>query len=394
MAAVEPLDGTEVTFRQRDIVFTFTFETWSDAVEREFHRPPDRLLEALLRNPYVGGLLVANPFRSLPIRFARRLGGASDAPFPSASNRDVLTPYRLRRHDPGTARALERHYRAYDRQLRRAADDLGLREPVVITNNPVVAGFAPLAWAGPVTYYARDDLSVHPGYRHWWPAVELAYERLRQRGVRVCAVSQTLLDRIAPTGPSAVVPNGVDADEFLLDHPLPGWMVALAGRPTAVYAGTIDDRIDVGLVGACASALPEITFLFVGQIDDPMHLAPLSAHRNVVVRSAVPRAELVAALRAASCCIVPHRRTRLTEAMSPLKLYEYLAAGARVAAVDLPPMRGVSDDVFLTTSRQAFVEAVRAAVEAGPIPEGRRRAFIAANDWTGRHKHLLEVAFR
>ena len=46
--------------------------------------------------------------------------------------------------------------------------------------------------------------------------------------------------------------------------------------------------------------------------------------------------------RAAQVCLVPHRETPMSRAMSPLKLYEYLGAGSPVVATDLPPIRGVS----------------------------------------------------
>lgn len=378
----------------RDVVFTFTFETWADAVRREMHRPPDRLLQTLLEHPAVGGLLVVNPFRSRPVQIARGVTAtAHHEDFPHGTCRGLLTPVRVRRHDPGRAASLERHYRSYDRQVRRAAADLGLDSPVVITSDPIVAGFAPLGWAGPVTYYARDDWTVHPGYRRWWAACALAYTRMRERGVRVCAVSEQLLQRLAPTGLSAVVPNGVVAGEWSAVHapPAPTWVDPR--KPLVVYVGTIDSRIDVGIVGACAASFPHVAFTFVGQIDDPAHLAPLSVYPNVSLRSSVSRPEMVGLVRAASCCIVPHRPTRLTEAMSPLKLYEYVAAGRPVVATNLPPMRDVHPAVKLAAGKREFVEALRAALEEPPMGEAQRQAFIRDNDWRSRHETLLAVAY-
>ncbi|MSW65515.1 MAG: hypothetical protein F2825_11590, partial [Actinobacteria bacterium] len=61
-----------------------------------------------------------------------------------------------------------------------------------------------------MTYFARDDWTAHPAYEPWWPELDEAYEVLRRRGTRVVAVSEVLHDRLAPTGPSAVVPNGID----------------------------------------------------------------------------------------------------------------------------------------------------------------------------------------
>ena len=72
----------------------------------------------------------------------------------------------------------------------------------------------------------------------------------------------------------------------------------------------------------------------------------------------VARAELVATLRNADLCLLAHRRTPLTEAMSPLKIYEYLAAGMPVIATDLPPVRGIDERVLLADTVGEFADVV------------------------------------
>ncbi len=113
---------------------------------------------------------------------------------------------------------------------------------------------------------------------------------------------------------------------------------------------------------------------------------------NVHVHGSVGRAELIATLRNSDLALVAHRRTPLTEAMSPLKLYEYLAAGLPVLSIDLPPVRGISDRVWLTHAVSDFVDVVDAALQAGPADEAARTAFIEANSWTARHERIIALA--
>jgi hypothetical protein len=115
---------------------------------------------------------------------------------------------------------------------------------------------------------------------------------------------------------------------------------------------------------------------------------------NVTVRPRVSRAELTGLVAAADVGLIPHLRTELTEAMSPLKLYEYLAAGLPVAAVDLPGIAGVCRD--RTRLAPAGVElpvAVEGALALGRWAEEERRGFIAENAWSRRFEGLLDVAF-
>jgi glycosyltransferase involved in cell wall biosynthesis len=112
----------------------------------------------------------------------------------------------------------------------------------------------------------------------------------------------------------------------------------------------------------------------------------------VIREGLAPRQEVVNLIGAAEACLVPHVRDRLTEAMSPLKLYEYLAGGLPVVATDLPPMRGVDPRVTLVPEGGDVAAAVRAALAQGRASEDERRAFIAANTWRSRHERLIELA--
>jgi hypothetical protein len=89
---------------------------------------------------------------------------------------------------------------------------------------------------------------------------------------------------------------------------------------------------------------------------------------------------------------VPHARDDLTAAMSPLKLYEYLAGGRPVAATDLPPMRHIDERVVLCGPEDDYVEAVRTALALGPADEQRRLDFVAGNAWSRRHGDIVDLA--
>jgi hypothetical protein len=90
---------------------------------------------------------------------------------------------------------------------------------------------------------------------------------------------------------------------------------------------------------------------------------------------------------------MPHVRTRLTAAMSPLKLYEYVAAGRPVAATDLPPVQAVDPRIVRVRDGESFADGVAAALDGGSLAEDERLAFIEANSWRRRHDELLGLAF-
>jgi glycosyltransferase involved in cell wall biosynthesis len=121
--------------------------------------------------------------------------------------------------------------------------------------------------------------------------------------------------------------------------------------------------------------------------------AALPQHRNVRMQPAVGRKEIASVIHAADVCVLPHLHTALTEAMSPLKLYEYLAGGRPVAASDLEPVRSGDSRIVLAPEGEGFAEAVEEALNRGPLSEEDRIAFVDANSWARRHEQILMLAF-
>lgn len=371
-------------------IYTFDDMTWAAAQRRGMCFPQDQLVLALLRDPAIERLLICDRPRSAAVKAVKDLV-ERPARFENSERARLWQPLRLRRQDPSGVEALRRTYAAYDRRLRRVAERAGLERPAIITSQPLLAGFAELEWAGPVTLYASDDLSAHRDYQRWREGLQTAYREVAERGRRVCAVSTAILERIEPRGPSAVVPNGVDPQLWVEPEPAPSWFGELPG-PRLLYVGTLDDRLDVEALRSVARSWPNGSVVLVGPLVDRAHLAPALSEPNVHLHPAVPREQVAALAHTADACLVPHRQTPLTEAMSPLKLYEYLASGTPTVATDLEPVRRVDGPVHRVPSGGDFAGAVREALSKGRTPEPDRQRFIAENSWATRTARALELA--
>jgi glycosyltransferase involved in cell wall biosynthesis len=372
---------------ERDVVFSFAYASWGTAVTRGMCFSEDRMVETLLAHPDVRRLLVVETPRSLPLKLAR---DAMHSPprFPESETASLYGPTRLRRQDPAGVRALERSFRRWDSQVRRVAERRGLERPALITTHPLVAGFAPLEWASSVTFYAYDDLAASQPLRRLWPAYREAYRRVRESGRAVAAVAPAILEQIQPTGPSAVVPNGVDPEEWAEPGPAPAWFTKLPG-PRLLYVGSLESRVDVGAIASAAEAMPDASFVLIGPLLDAAHFESLRGLSNVHFFPPASRAEVVALVATADACLIPHVDSPLTRAMSPLKLYEYLAGGAPVAALDLPPVRNVSSRVII---RDDLTEAINAALTLGRSPEPERLKFAQDNSWQLRQGSIVGMA--
>jgi teichuronic acid biosynthesis glycosyltransferase TuaH len=392
MAVLTTSRATAHGLASSDAMMILGYTSWAGAAGRGRVHAEDRLTLELIDSPRVRRLLVCNPFRSLPAKALRALTGPPEEPFPESPSRRLHEPVRLRRSDPTGLATIERSCARYEREVKRAATKLGLVRPAVITTHPLIAGFGAFDWAGPVTYYANDDLTAFPPLRPWWPGFEAAFERMRASGRRTVALTPKSLQSVAPSGPATVVPCGLAPDEWAHPGPAPRWFLDLPA-PRLLYVGTLDERIDLDAVRALAAARPESSVVLVGPGADRDPVAPLASAANIHTHPPVDRDQLVALVAAADLGLIPHVRSEQTEAMSPLKLFEYLAAGIPVASVDLPGVSAVCPErVMLARQSEDFAIAAEAALALGRWEEGERWQFIADNSWSRRFEPLLDLA--
>jgi teichuronic acid biosynthesis glycosyltransferase TuaH len=365
------------------VVFALAYHTWADAVERDMSWSADRIAQHLVDDPEVRALAVADPLRSHLARLRKR-EIADDAGFPDDESRSLFQPRRIRRHDSFRWSSSAPAYSRLDQWLQKHAVPRDSEAPILVSCHPVLAAVADRsAWAD-VVYYGWDDWLSYPPFRPAHDLLSRSYVQMAERDVNVIGVTQAIIDRIgAPRG--SVVPNGISAADYERLGPMPAWFAKLS-RPIALYAGSLEERVDVAAVEECARDLPDWTVVLVGHLATPELFSRLASRPNVLVRGLEPRASALAMMSASDVCLIPHRQTPMSVAMSPLKLYEYLGAGAPVVATDLPPMRDVSDRCLLVEPGSPLAPALLAAAALPAASAEEIAAFRREHDWSRRYQ--------
>ena len=226
-------------------------------------------------------------------------------------------------------------------------------------------------------------------------------------GLRV-AVSEELrarLERMAPGPRTEVVPNGVDAQLFgrlpsraearrrfglPMDQPVLGFAGAL--RPWHGLETAID-------------ALPAIDGALLAVAGDGSHrraLERLAAGRGVSERvrwlGHVPHKEMPAFLAGLDAAVAPYPPLDHF-AFSPLKLYEYLAAGVPVVASDIGQVREVLEDGRLgglvppgdPDALTAMLRSVLASPGARASAAEARGRMLELHSWDARARLLRDL---
>ena len=378
------------------MVFTFSVEMFDNAVSREFCRPPDQTLLALARDDRVGRLLVADPWRSYALSTARRRPLRLVEPI-SVNGRAAVRvrPHRFRRLDSTRTSTVARSYRSYGqllgKALARTRGEARARpeSAALVTYNPFVAAYCDAPWIANVVFFCQDDWATGEGRASMVGRVPRRLSPYRRTWAAIFVVSEELATRISPR--ANVVPNGVNPDVWRPRHPDQRGSTSCRGHvpSTQARSTTASKR---GLVELTAGAVGSL--IMIGHYGDPSVIRWLRSIDNVHVFDTVGQVELAATVQACDLGIIPHRDQAGIRAMSPLKLYEYLAAGLPVLAVDLPPLRGVDDDRVRLCRPDGVGASALSSLFGWHAPEDARLRFIDEVAWARRMQPVVDAAVR
>jgi teichuronic acid biosynthesis glycosyltransferase TuaH len=240
-------------------------------------------------------------------------------------------------------------------------------------------------------YWAKDDHVAGAGLYGLSPRlVERMEARLARHADRFLVCSEELAATWADRGFEAtVLPNGCDVGHFSSAQTA---TQQGAPVPTAIYVGTLAERIDTSLLEAVADE--GITVQLVGgqrataSWPDGVRLL---RHPNVDAVGHCPYDELPSYLGSAAVGLVPYRTDGYNQRSFPLKILEYLAAGLPVVSSDLPAARWLdSPHIQIARDRRHFAKLVRDAVSRDDPPYARaeRVRFAERHDWSERAARL------
>jgi glycosyltransferase involved in cell wall biosynthesis len=269
--------------------------------------------------------------------------------------------------------------------VRRALVEARIESPVIWAGTPSPAVVAALDLL-PHRLLVYDCLDAVTAFRPGQLEVEAAEAALARRADVVLATSSELEARLRRGNARPVlVPNAADYDHFsrpVSADQVPAEIRALP-RPIAGYVGEVGAWFDTGLVRRLALRHPDWSIVLVGPASSEARDALPDPNIHFLGRR--PYSELPLYLAGFDCCLIPFRATPLTAAVSPVKLYEYLAAGRPVVSTPLPSVLPFAREVFVGADRR-FLEAADEAVASthdDRAAEARRRR-ARENTWDDR----------
>ena len=238
-------------------------------------------------------------------------------------------------------------------------------------------------------YHCIDEFTAGTSGRRRAVIEQVERDLLRQVDVVFANSRPTFENKRALHDRTFRIPSGVDADHFaqaadesLAVHP------AIMGkkRPCLGYIGNINERLDYDVLLNLAEQLLDYSLVFVGDtypwtMDAPP-LRRLAALPNVHFLGQFPFAELPSLVKGMDVCLLPYVADERAYFRSPLKLYEYLAAGKPVVSMVHPEAAEMAEVVYLAIDAAGFITAVsQALAQNNPARQAARMAAARQHDW-------------
>jgi hypothetical protein len=211
----------------------------------------------------------------------------------------------------------------------------------------------------------------------------------------VVVVSQKLYDAKSPFNPRTyLVPNAVNYASYqaaLEDPELPAELAEIP-TPRVGYIGLIGDKLNYEMLLDLARKNPQWSCVFLGsvrlfeqrQVWQEMVELPNVYHLGAVDVSRVPHY-----VKGFQVGLMPNLQNLFAENCSPLKMYDYLAAGIPVASIDMPHVRPFASHIHLAPTPADFHQAVRDALADDDPQRTRERQQLAAREtWEARAEQL------
>jgi glycosyltransferase involved in cell wall biosynthesis len=252
--------------------------------------------------------------------------------------------------------------------------------------------------ASRIAYELIDHLDIFTNYTQ--PVLRWRHAQLLKRASVVIGTSDDLVCELAQQRSDAVLcPNGVDTEHFARfssstsDFVIPADMQAIVSesKPIIGYYGALAEWFDYELVKHAARALPDYWFVLIGpDYDFSIERSGITDLPNISWLGPKAYAELPSYLHMFDVATIPFKTSEALQAVSPIKLFEYMAGQRPIVTTDLLECRKYSVVAIARTPDEWVAKLQEArARRFDPSFQAALRATAEQNTWRQRAKTIV-----
>ncbi|MFT4300512.1 MAG: glycosyltransferase [Desulfovibrio sp.] len=269
-----------------------------------------------------------------------------------------------------------------------------MRAPLIWTYNPIIANICESIPNSGIVYHCVDDLGAAPRIDH---SVISAGEKHLGTLAKVCfATSPFLRDRMKNLFPHVVYePNVCDQAFFetarSMPHPPPE--LANIPHPRVLFVGALSEyKVDYDLIETLAQRHPQMHWVLIGPVGEgqPDSRKPPNMD-NIHILGPRAYGQLPYFMAHCDVAALPVPRNAYTDAMFPMKFFEYLAAGLPVVGSRLPALKDFEHLYFSSASADEFEDNLIKALAGERQDTNAIDAACRYHSWEARFARMEAV---
>lgn len=229
-----------------------------------------------------------------------------------------------------------------------------------------------------VVFDAIDDASEE--FAYWNNDIPM----LLQKADVIFVTSQKLYERYISLHPHVYLcPNAADYEHFSLGiHRCRPKDMPEGTRPTIGYCGALAPWLDWKLIKYVSARCPQWDFVFIGPLYGDF--SGLVYGDNIYYLGRKSYEELPSYINCFDVCLIPFIKSNMTDAVNPVKLYEYFSVGKPVVSTDIYELKNMPL-VSVAKNADQFIENIAYwLVNDNDKQKEKRREFAKRNSWFER----------
>ena len=217
----------------------------------------------------------------------------------------------------------------------------------------------------------------------------------RKAAVVLCTAEQLLREAKNDNPQSYLIPNACAEADFAApnDGFVPAEGTGEHPRPVIGYLGSIDSRLDLETLAHAATHLRECSFVLAGPVvpGQEARLQALRALHNVFFVGPKFGAQAGITTRSFDVGLIPFLPGKISDALNPVKMYTYLAAGIPVVTTWIHECVQHRGWVHASRTPADFVTSIERALKHDAAEKARLVAFARRNTWAQRAADVMQI---
>ena len=246
-----------------------------------------------------------------------------------------------------------------------------------------------------VIYEYVDDLNEELSGEAYNDLYERHENMLKDKNVYVISTATMLKSKIETSSDKdvALISNGVDYNHFkYTDYVIPADLekIRASYKTVLCYYGALANWFDYDLIKKIAEN-KDYAIVLIGQdYDNTLSKSGILEVDNVFFLGRKDYADLPKYGCNVDICIIPFLINDITEATSPVKLFEYMAMEKPIVTTALPECKKY-ESVFYSETHEEFIENIEKAAQAANSSEYKTLEVKEAleNTWQSKAKNMM-----